>query len=257
MPIRCVYTDLDGTLLGRGASLFRDAEGKFSLLSARALEACHRVGAEVVIMSGRRRAQVMEDARLLGQSSYIYEMGCGVVVDGEETFLTGDLQPREGVSVHDQIEQSGAPALLLERFAGSLEYHEPWHRDREFTHLMRGAVDVAEANALLGERGLGHLRLVDNGVIAPKPSLPGLVVHAYHLLPAAASKAAAVAFHMRARGYAPEECLGVGDSAEDLGVARHVGRFFLVGEDDLPLPPNAERAESFYEAVVRALAESR
>ena len=36
MAIRCVYTDLDGTLLGRGASLFRDAEGGFTLLPARA-----------------------------------------------------------------------------------------------------------------------------------------------------------------------------------------------------------------------------
>src|ERR687885_2153754 len=93
MAIRCVYTDLDGTLLGRGASLFRDAEGGFTLLPARALEACHRAGAEVVIKSGRRKAQVMEDARLIGQTSYIYEVGSGIVIDGEETFLTGDLRP--------------------------------------------------------------------------------------------------------------------------------------------------------------------
>ena len=47
VAIRCVYTDLDGTLLGRGASLFRTAEVEFTLLAARALEACHRAGAEV------------------------------------------------------------------------------------------------------------------------------------------------------------------------------------------------------------------
>ena len=29
------------------------------------------------IKSGRRRAQVMEDARLIGQTSYIFEVGCG------------------------------------------------------------------------------------------------------------------------------------------------------------------------------------
>jgi len=39
MPLRCVYTDLDGTLLGRGASLFRSAEGRFPLAQARDLEA--------------------------------------------------------------------------------------------------------------------------------------------------------------------------------------------------------------------------
>ena len=45
-------------------------------------------------MSGRRRAQVVEDARLLGQSSYIFEAGACVVLDGEEHWLTGDLRAR-------------------------------------------------------------------------------------------------------------------------------------------------------------------
>ena len=180
--IRCVYTDLDGTLLGKGASLFRTADGEFTLLAARALEACHRAGVEVVIKSGRRRAQVMEDARLLGQSSYIFEVGSGMVIDGELTFLTGDLQPR-----------------------------------------------------------------------------------AYHLIPAVSSKAGAVARHMRARGYAPEECIAVGDSREDLEVAEVVGRLFLVANaavGDTSVYPNVERTEApmsegFYEAVIRALAETR
>jgi hydroxymethylpyrimidine pyrophosphatase-like HAD family hydrolase len=32
---------------------------------------------------------------------------------------------------------------------------------------------------------------------------------------------------MRARGYAPEECIAIGDSVEDLHVADIVGRFFV------------------------------
>lgn len=270
--IRCVYTDLDGTLLGRGASLFRDGEGGFTLLPARALEACFRAGVEVVIKSGRRRAQVMEDARLLGQSAYIFEVGSGMVIDGEETFLTGDWQPREGASIHAQIEASGAPRLLLERHPGRLEYHAPFHREREVSHLMRGLVDVDEANALLAEHGHGSLRLVDNGAIAPKGSLPGLdgPPHSYHLIPAGASKARAVAAHMRARGYAPEECVGVGDSCEDVEVADVVGRFFVVA-NAVEKDPGVREAiagranvavtegrngEGFYEAVVRSLAEA-
>ena len=93
MSLRCVYTDLDGTLLGAGASLFRDGEGEFTLLPARALEACHRAGVEVVLKSGRRKAQVMEDARLLGQSAYIYEVGSGLVIDGEERLLAKPRSP--------------------------------------------------------------------------------------------------------------------------------------------------------------------
>jgi phosphoglycolate phosphatase len=271
--IRCVYTDLDGTLLGRGASLFRDADGAFTLLPARALEACHRAGVEVVLKSGRRKAQVMEDARLLGQTSYIYEVGCGLVVDGDEWFLTGDLQPTGERTVHQLIDEAGAPRLLLEAYPGRLEPHAPWHVDRQFSHLMRGLVDTAEADALLAEHGLGNLRLVDNGVISPKETLQDLPgpPHAYHLIPRQASKAAAVDRQMRARGYAPEECIAVGDSREDLDVARHVGRFFLVAnaaEHDPSVreavagAPNVEITEGrhgdgFYEAVVRSLAESR
>jgi hypothetical protein len=238
--VRCIYTDLDGTL---------------TLLAARALEACHRAGVEVVIKSGRRRAQVMEDARLIGQTSYIFEVGSGLVIDGELTFLTGELQPREGLTVHAQIEQTGAPALLLERYAGRLEPHSPWHVDREVSHLFRGSIDARDANQLLEAEGHGALRLVDNGEIEGGR-------HAFHLIPAVSSKAAAVAAHMRARGYERDECIGVGDSREDLDVAEVVGRFFLVANADVADVPGVERTEApmsegFYEAVVRALAESR
>ncbi len=257
MGIRCVYTDLDGTLLGRGASLFRTAEGDFTLLAARALEACHRAGVEVVIKSGRRRAQVMEDARLLGQSSYIFEVGAAMVVDGETTFLTGDFQPRDAQSVHDQIAATGAPELLLGRYEGRLEYHSPFHLGREVSHVFRGSVDARDANELLAAEGHSVLRLVDNGEIAPR-------THTFHLIPAGVSKARAVAAHMRARGYAREECVGVGDSSEDLDVAEVVGRFFLVANavvGDLSGFANVERTEAamsegFYEAIIRSLAES-
>ena len=273
MALRCAYTDVDGTLLGRGASLFRDGEGRFTLLAARALEACFRAGVEVVPQSGRRREMLFEDARLLGLASFVFEMGSGMVIDREVTWLTGDLQPRDGKTVHELIEGSGAPRLLLERFAGRLEYHEPYERGREVTHLLRGLADVDEANALLADGGHGDLHLVDNGAISPKETLADLPgpPHVYHLIPGIASKAAAVAAHMRARGYAREECIGVGDSREDLGVADVVGRFFLVAnavDDDPGIReaiagrPNVEVTEAgygegFYEAVVRSIAEGR
>jgi hydroxymethylpyrimidine pyrophosphatase-like HAD family hydrolase len=210
---------------------------------------------EVVIKSGRRRAQVMEDARLIGQTSYIFEVGSGLVIDGELTFLTGDLQPREGLTVHAQIEQTGAPALLLERYAGRLEPHSPWHVDREVSHLFRGSIEARDANQLLEAEGHGALRLVDNGEIEDGR-------HAFHLIPAVSSKAAAVAAHMRARGYERDDCIGVGDSREDLDVAEVVGRFFLVANADVADVDGVERTEAamsegFYEAVVRAIAESR
>jgi phosphoglycolate phosphatase len=269
MALRCVYTDLDNTMLGRGASLLRDADGEFSLLAVRALEACHRAGVEVVIKSGRRKAQVYEDARLIGQPAYIYEMGCGLVDGSEEMFLTGDLRPESGRSVYDQVEQSGAPALLLERFPGRLEYHSPWHVDRLFSHLFRGEVEDEEVEALLSEHGLDNLRLVDNGITTRRSeTLRVGTVHTYHLIPRAAGKANAVAAHRRRRGFDPGECIAIGDSRGDLEVAAVVGRFYLVAnalERDREvlgtLESGRERVEvteermsgGFYEAIVRSL----
>jgi hydroxymethylpyrimidine pyrophosphatase-like HAD family hydrolase len=258
-------------MLGKGASLLRDAEGNFSLLAIRALEACHRAGVEVVIKSGRRKAQVYEDARLIGQPAYIYEMGCGLVDGAEEVFLTGDLRPQPDRTVYEQIEASGAPALLLETFAGRLEYHTPWHVDRQFSHLFRGYVDTREVAELFEKHGQEHLRLVDNGITERRsPTLEVDVIHTYHLIPRAAGKANAVAAHMRRRGLAPDECIGVGDSRGDLEVAEVVGRFYLVanalekdpqmtsaiGDRDRLSITEEPMSHGFYEAVVRSLAGS-
>ena len=258
MALRCVYTDLDGTLLGAGASLFHTGGGEFTLLAARALEACHRAGVEVVLVSGRRRTQVAEDARLIGQSCYAFEIGSGIVIDGEQRLLVGPFEPREGLLPHALIERSGAPALLLEAFAGELEVHSPWHLGREVSHVFRGQVEVGRANELLGAEGHGELELIDNGDIEDGR-------RCYHLIPAAASKAAAVALHMHARGLAPDECIAVGDSREDLEIAPLVGRFFVVANAGADVGSgagaNVQRTEAghgegFYEAVVRSLAEA-
>jgi phosphoglycolate phosphatase len=229
VSVRCLYLDLDGTLLGRGASLLHDGEGRVSIEGVRAVQACLRAEVEVVLMSGRRRAQLAEDARLLGQSAYIYEAGACVVLEEEEHWLTGDMLPGE-LTIAQQIERSGAPALLLEHYAGRLEYHDPWHTEREVSHLFRGLVDAAEADRVLARHGYEGLRLVDNGAVSRRsPALASLPqVRGYHLLPASVSKAAAVAFHRRARGYSREETFAVGDSREDLATAAHVHTFWLV-----------------------------
>jgi hydroxymethylpyrimidine pyrophosphatase-like HAD family hydrolase len=267
--VRCLYVDLDGTLLGPGGALFRGGDGAFDLLGARALEACSRAGAEVVVMTGRRRADALEAARLLGQTSCIFEAGAGYAIDGEEHWLTQPYLPGER-TIHDQIADTGAPALLLERYAGSLEPHEPWAAGRDVSHLLRGLVDVAEAEAMLEAEGHADLRLVENGVTRHRSAaLDGLpVLRIYHLVPRGVSKATAVAAHARARGYAREDCVAVGDSREDLATARSVGAFWLVANavdadpgirSALADHQNARTCEAghgagVYEAVVSTLA---
>ncbi len=272
--MRCLYVDLDGTLLGPGAALLRGADGRFALDAVRALQACDRAGVEVVLYSGRRQHTVREDARLISSPSYAFELGCGLVVDGELEWLTDGIEPspQEG-TINEQVARSGAPTLLLERYAGRLEYHTPWSIGREVSHLFRGLVDLEEANAVLAKGGFGWLRLVDNGVVHEQVErMPGLdIVRAYHLVPAGASKARAVSRHMQARGYRPDECIAVGDSREDMDTRAVVGAFWLVAnalERDPTLEAEAGRlagvrfasapyGAGVYEAVVTTLAEAR
>ena len=245
--MRCLYVDLDGTLLGAGGALLCDGEGAFSLLAARALEACSRAGVEVVVVTGRRRDGLREVIRLLGVESYVFEIGGGLVLDGEVQWLGGE-------GAFTRIAESGAPALLREHFG--LEPHAPWDAGREVSHLLRGDADPAEANALLARHGHDDLRLLDNG--------HGV----HHLVPAGISKAAAVAAHMQARGYEPDDCIAVGDSGEDVSMAEYVGCFWLVANAEPRAVaaargvPNVRHAEAghgagVYEAVVTTLAERR
>jgi hydroxymethylpyrimidine pyrophosphatase-like HAD family hydrolase len=265
--LRCIYCDIDGTLVGRGGSLFHDAAGNVTMAGARAVEACLRAEVELVLVSGRRRVTVEQPARLIGSPSFIYESGAAVVLQGEEHWLTGDYVPRDGRTIFAQITDTGAPALLLEHFAGRLEYHDPWHLGREVSHLFRGSIDALEADALLAEHGLEALRVVDNGVLHPPVADRDL--RAYHLVPRQASKAGAVRFHRQVRGYPPEACIAIGDSREDLGMAGAVGTFWLVAnalEEDPSVRDaitagvrvtEGRQGAGVYEAVVTELAERR
>ncbi|HET9094922.1 MAG TPA: HAD hydrolase family protein [Solirubrobacteraceae bacterium] len=278
--LRAVYVDLDGTLLGPRGSLFRASDGGFSMEGARVLQACHRADVEVVIYTGRAERGVDELMRLLGQRSYIFELGCGIVIDGEREWLTGELVPSEEYgTIFQQIERTGAPKLLLDTFAGRLEYHTPWSIGREVSHVFRGHVDADEASAALEAAGLGWLRLVDNGVIsghgdtAPGPGWTIDVerVHCYHLIPGPASKARGVARHMQNRGFRPEECIACGDSREDMEAAQVVSTFWLMAnaiEQDPTLTADIARygnvrvtsaghGAGVYEAVMTTLAELR
>jgi hydroxymethylpyrimidine pyrophosphatase-like HAD family hydrolase len=251
--LRAAYIDMDGTLLGRGASLFHDADGAFTMLGARALEACARADVEVVPFSGRRQSTLLHDTRMLGVRSYIFEAGCGMVLDGELERLA------------DEDDDAGANALLLSRYEGRLEVYDPWNRGRESSRLYLGAeVDVAEADELLAEGGFEGWRLVDNGVMHGVDGGG----RAYHLVPRDASKARAVTAHMRARGLSPEEAIAIGDSMEDLGAASVVGTFWLVA-NAMPEVHAAARAlgnvrvaeepngAGVYEAIITELAERR
>ena len=143
------------------------ADGGFSLDGVRALQACDRAGAEVVIYSGRRQGSVFENARVIGQASYIFELGCGLVLDGELEWLTDGLEPSleagYDLSADRGLRRPGAAARALRR---PPRVPHPMVGGREVSHLFRGEADLAEVEQVLASAGLDWLRLVDNGVLA-------------------------------------------------------------------------------------------
>lgn len=227
---RVVYTDLDGTLLGPGGSLFAAPGGVVEPRAAQALASLGEAGVGVIPVSGRTAPHVWELARLVGSADYIAEMGGIVGLDRDRERVRSFGAYTGSSTPHREMAESGAAGLLLDTHPGRLEPHAPWaFLPRECSMLFRGHVDTAAAGAMLAEAGSGWLDLVDNGVI-PR-AFPGLEVdevHAYHLLPRGVTKAEGARIHRERRGLAPEECIAIGDAPSDAGLAAEVGAVFIV-----------------------------
>jgi phosphoglycolate phosphatase len=242
-----LYTDLDGTLLGRGGCLLADHTGAPSLVAANAITRLNATGLPVVVCSGRNSKQLMELTRLVGWRDFMAELGSVRSYNRSErkVYDTGDWPPGvllKGETPYDAIVRAGAVDLLEQEYPGFIEYHDPWHLDREVTHVLRGNVPLGEAQTLLDRIPL-HIDLIDNGIIhPPKHTLrEGIEIHAYHLVPRGVSKANAIAADLAERGFTPDQAIAVGDSAEDVGMAESVGLMVVVnnGLDD---PVLVERA---------------
>lgn len=232
--VEVLYTDLDGTLLGRGGSVLVDDGGEPTLETAEAIVAVNEARLTVVMVSGRNALQLAEDTRLLGWTDFIGEVGCLRSVGRERsmTYSTGDWPPDlvpEHLTPYEAIEQSGALDALQTVFPGRIERHMPWDSDRVATHILRGEVDTAAAQRVLDELPL-PIAIVDNGIVhPPRHGLVGVSqVHAYHLVPKGTSKSRALAEDLAARGLTPEQAAAIGDSATDLEMASAVGVFALV-----------------------------
>ena len=207
-PVAVAYLDLDATLLGPGGSLFRGADGP-SDAAVRALALLHEAEVPVVLVSGRSRSRLEAIGRVLGAAGVLPELGA----------LDTDFPTRPGQTVYAAIAETGIPEELLAR-EPDLERH-PHAGDREGGHVFRGRAG-ADADEFVRLRSGGALRLADNG----QAGMAGVWV--YHLVPAAASKAAAVRRDVARRGADPARCLAVGDSRQDLGIGEVVGHMALV-----------------------------
>lgn len=237
--VEVLYTDLDGTLLAKGGCVLANAEGGPSTSVAEAIVALNAAGLTVVPISGRGRLQLIELTRLLGWSDFIAEAGAilvrgvgtpeGATVTYNNGQWPGGSHAGSGETPYRIIERSGAYELLRARFPHLVEYHTPWHENRESTHLLRGCLDVEEAQRVIDavEPPVG---ILDNGVVRNPGNLrcDGELPHAYHLVPRGVSKAQAIELDLEARGLRPEQAAAIGDSATDIEMADAVAVMALV-----------------------------
>lgn len=164
----------------------------------------------MVLVSGRSRRRLEAVAQTLGAAGVLPELGavdCG-------------YPTAPGESVHEAIARTGVPEALLAAEPG-LAPHPLAARGREGSHVLLGRVS-AGAHALVASLSDGTLRLADNGHTGPDDA------HIFHLLPATASKAAAVQRDIAGRAADPAACLAIGDSGQDLDMGRVLGAVAIV-----------------------------
>jgi HAD superfamily hydrolase (TIGR01484 family) len=234
MAARIVYSDLDGTMVGRRGSFWHTGDGTLTAEPAAALLELHRAGVPLVLVSGRTLPQVVEAARVFAADGAIADLGALVSWNsGRETHLLPGDMPAEhaGRTAVSVMAELGVVERLLEAHPGFLEYHAPWHADHTADALLRGRVDIAEVEAELAAMGAGWLTLNDNGSL-PSTARMTLAQEArpprvYHLMPRGISKGAAIAWDLQRRGLAPEDAVAIGDSVSDLDMAAAVGRLFV------------------------------
>ncbi|EFC82078.1 HAD family hydrolase [Parafrankia sp. EUN1f] len=227
MPVRIVYTDLDGTMVGPRGCFFRSEDGASTLEPARALVDLHEAGVALVLVSGRTRPQLVEAAGIFGADGFIGELGA-IVGWTSGTWLDSEILRGAMPDSYAQVPESLLDELIR-LHPGRLELHSPWHAGREIDVMLRGKINVTEVDEWLAETGFGWLSMRDNGLVSPAnmPDL-GEVPHVYHLVPDGVSKGEAVAYDLKRRGIDPADAIAIGDSASDLEMARSVGRMHLV-----------------------------
>lgn len=246
LDVKVVYTDMDGTMLGPGGSFVHDPSGTLTADPATVLFEAQTRGVDLVPATGRSLRGLLGDARILGLSTVIGEMGAIIGYDHGREVVTnlGDYPGgEEPPAAH--MERVGVVKLLFDAFPGRLEHHTPWSAWRDYTQLLRGLVDTEEADRVLAVAGFAWLTLHDNGRLhrGYLGIEPGLV-HAYHLLPRGVDKGSAVLLDRERRGFGTDQTMAVGDSIADLAMAPHVGVLVLVRdavEADTGLAEAADR----------------
>lgn len=258
--VRYVFTDLDGTMMGPNSTVLANASGEPSLDFVQTLIELKQASVAVVPTSGRNRAMMREDTRLLGLNAFISEMGGIVMTDlSHDTweYFTAEMEydPSCGLTPHEVIEQTGLCEAFITRYPGMLEYHNDMsagYKHREVTIGLRGEIPDEEAIALLDASGMA-LDWADNGFLnyisAPTTlELPeGVRGRAFNVMPKGLNKGRGIERFCEIMGIPREETLGIGDAASDFLMADYTGSFIMV-ENGLK-DPGAEEFLATHESA--------
>ncbi|MBI2684143.1 MAG: hypothetical protein HYX33_01925 [Actinobacteria bacterium] len=189
----------------------RDGQGAFTTDGVEALGLLHAARVPVVLVSGRTRQQLAETGRLVGADEIVPELGA----------LESGFPKPGGGTIASEIATTGIVDALISWTEGALQ---PFQRPgivREASILLVGP-SVPGMAEWVRAQSAGSLRLADNGTIRDDG------VRAWHLLPAASGTGASVARVVARRELDASACLAVGNSREDLEMARSGVRTALV-----------------------------
>lgn len=241
--VRYVITDADGTMF-TGAKATVNTAGEPSTELVETLVELTKAGVGVIPCTGRNRAMIQEDARVLGFPGWIAEMG-GVLCTRQSSnpewhYFTGTMPYDEasGKTPHDVICETGVIDEVLARWPGHLEtYHDNGigFEYREVTVALRGDAPEDDIQDMLDHSGL-PLYLSDNGMVDHISGASELVcdharpegIHTYHITPAGVSKGSGILRFIDLAGLEPDEVLGAGDSPADCVIADAVGTFLFM-----------------------------
>lgn len=228
-----IYVDLDGTLLGKNASLLHDHSGNRTNIGIDALAKAEKAGADLVIATGRDRYRAEEFCRAAGIKNYIAELGCVIHTTGEDIVEHGDkakafmqenaLSDSEFLGCVTQAAQA-----LVDHFQGQLEMHAPYNRDRFTSLLMRGNISTEKANEILSSNGWPFLEIIPNGHGMFRRTMPGVDnVLIYHLTPIGVTKAFGIAKDQELRNIDPSTSYMIGDGMADALCYEVVNKVFV------------------------------
>ncbi len=248
--LKVIYSDLDGTLLNDKGCLIKDVEGKFFFDVVKLFKRISENNWDIVLASGRNKLQLKYNAMLLGVRNYIPELGCEMVYDfGEKVYPTFDVSKYKY-----EIGKGGKDLIKIidifkNEFPGKIDSHIDWSMERTYNALFFGDIDLEKANNLLFENGYEGLSLVDNGysnLVNLKLNVNHLRI--YNLVPKGVDKSVAIKLDKKIRDLNSLDCIALGDSVEDLKMAKEVSYFFLM-KDSIDKDPKIIDSVKNYDNV--------